>query len=396
MPADQRRCALYRLAGRRILDAGCGVGPAARAAAAPLPGARYTGLEFSDYLCRRYGWRQGTIQTLPPRERFDLVICYDVLQYLSAAAARAAIAKLGEVCRGALYFGALTSGDWRDNCDAARTDRIPGLRSGSWYRRELSRAFRPLGCGMWLRRGLPVTLWDLDRPPMSKLLLMLLKFAKFGPVLKSAGLHAVVGGCLRPAVRLALCAGLCAAAARARDGALRGGTPPGNERWVADIHPFCGRLDRTQGSATDGASRRQHIAFAGPFAGTLAAAAEFMAFALRTHSMLLLALAYAGFFLNLFNLIPITPFRWRAHRRHPLSEGLVRRRTDTGGGLHAESEPDVSDDPAVAGADDLRLAARGVARGSRRPTIRATTKYRWTRACAMPATICCCSGSCVS
>jgi Zn-dependent protease len=50
-----------------------------------------------------------------------------------------------------------------------------------------------------------------------------------------------------------------------------------------------------------------HIAFAGPFAGTLAAAVV-LAFALREHSTLLLALAYAGFFLNLFNLIPISPF----------------------------------------------------------------------------------------
>jgi len=44
----------------------------------------------------------------------------------------------------------------------SRTDRIPGLRPASWYRRELNRHFRALGCGMWLRRDAPVTLWDLD------------------------------------------------------------------------------------------------------------------------------------------------------------------------------------------------------------------------------------------
>jgi len=147
---------------RRILDAGCGVGLLRAPLLRRLPGARYVGLEVSEYLCRRYGWRQGTLQTLPMRERYELVICYDVMQYLSGADARKAIAKLAQVCRGALYFGALTRGDWEHNCDQLRTDRIPGLRTAAWYRRELSRSFTPLGCGMWLRRGTPVTCWDLD------------------------------------------------------------------------------------------------------------------------------------------------------------------------------------------------------------------------------------------
>jgi 2-polyprenyl-3-methyl-5-hydroxy-6-metoxy-1,4-benzoquinol methylase len=147
---------------RRILDAGCGVGLLRAPLLRRLRRAQYVGLETSAYLCRRYGWRQGTLQTLRSRERFDLVICYDVLQYLKAAEARQAIANLARVCRGALYFGALTSGDWRNNCDQSRTDHIPGLRAASWYRRELGRHFRPLGCGMWLRRAAPVTLWDLD------------------------------------------------------------------------------------------------------------------------------------------------------------------------------------------------------------------------------------------
>jgi 2-polyprenyl-3-methyl-5-hydroxy-6-metoxy-1,4-benzoquinol methylase len=148
---------------KRILDAGCGVGLMRAPLLRALPGARYVGLETSPYLCRRYGWRQGTIQSLDARESFELVICYDVMQYLTTAQARRALAKLGKVCRGVLYFGALTTGDWRHNCDQARTDRTEGIRPASWYRRELSAAFRPLGCGLWMRRGAPLTLWDLDR-----------------------------------------------------------------------------------------------------------------------------------------------------------------------------------------------------------------------------------------
>jgi 2-polyprenyl-3-methyl-5-hydroxy-6-metoxy-1,4-benzoquinol methylase len=145
-----------------ILDAGCGVGLLRAPLLQAHKRASYTGLEFSDYLCRRYGWRQGSIQTFRTRQRFDLVICYDVLQYLSAPQARRAIANLAKLCRGALYFGALTREDWRDNCDQERTHRIPGLRTGSWYRRELASAFRPLGCGIWIKRDLPLTLWNLD------------------------------------------------------------------------------------------------------------------------------------------------------------------------------------------------------------------------------------------
>lgn len=50
-----------------------------------------------------------------------------------------------------------------------------------------------------------------------------------------------------------------------------------------------------------------HIAFAGPFVGTIAATLVLW-LAGSTDSRLLLAIAYAGFFINLFNLVPITPF----------------------------------------------------------------------------------------
>jgi SAM-dependent methyltransferase len=147
---------------RHILDVGCGIGLLRAPLLRAFPRAQYVGLEHSEYLCQRYGWRQGSVATLRTRERFDLVICYDVLQYLPAAQARRAIANLARTCRGALYFGALTSEDWRHNCDQSRTDRIEGLRPGAWYRRELARWFRPVGCGVWLQRKLNMTLWTLD------------------------------------------------------------------------------------------------------------------------------------------------------------------------------------------------------------------------------------------
>ncbi|HET7788207.1 MAG TPA: class I SAM-dependent methyltransferase [Myxococcales bacterium] len=148
---------------RRILDLGCGVGALRRPLLREFRGATYLGLETSPYLCKRFGWRRGTVQDVHVRGRFDLVICDDVLQYLDGRDARRAIANLRRVCRGALYFGALTREDWERNCDRSATHRTPWLRSGGWYRRELGRGFVPVGMGIWLHRRTPVSLWDLER-----------------------------------------------------------------------------------------------------------------------------------------------------------------------------------------------------------------------------------------
>jgi 2-polyprenyl-3-methyl-5-hydroxy-6-metoxy-1,4-benzoquinol methylase len=145
-----------------ILDAGCGVGSMRTPLLRSFKRAEYTGVEVSDYLCQRYGWHRSSVEAFRSRRRFDLVICYDVLQYLSESEARRAIANLARLCRGAMYFGALTSEDWLENCDRTRTDQVDGLRTGGWYRRELSRTFRPLGCGMWIKQDLPLTVWNLD------------------------------------------------------------------------------------------------------------------------------------------------------------------------------------------------------------------------------------------
>lgn len=55
------------------------------------------------------------------------------------------------------------------------------------------------------------------------------------------------------------------------------------------------------------AETEAYVGFAGPFVGTLAAMACYYA-ARHFDSRLLLALAYAGLFINLFNLIPLSPF----------------------------------------------------------------------------------------
>ncbi len=147
---------------RRILEAGCGTGMLRAALRRLLPSAHYVALEASEYLCERYGWQHGRIEAYRARLPFDLVICYDVLQYLDKRAAQRALENFGRLCRGVLYFSALTGLDLERNCDPLRTDADVHLRSAQWYRVRLKRRFREAGLGFWLRRGAPLTLWELE------------------------------------------------------------------------------------------------------------------------------------------------------------------------------------------------------------------------------------------
>jgi SAM-dependent methyltransferase len=146
---------------RHILDAGCGIGLLRAPLRKAFPRAQYTGLEYSEYLCERFGWTRGSLATFAA-DPYDLVVCYDVLQYLDDRTAARALANLARLTRGVLYLSALTQRDWRENCDRTRTDSAVHLRPAAWYWSRLRRHFKPLGLGFWLRRGAPLTPWELE------------------------------------------------------------------------------------------------------------------------------------------------------------------------------------------------------------------------------------------
>ncbi|MDH3377498.1 MAG: class I SAM-dependent methyltransferase [Gammaproteobacteria bacterium] len=147
---------------KTVLDLGCGVGHWQSAIGRSFPGAQYTGVEYSEYLCDRYGWELGSVATFDAKHRFDFVICYDVLQYLDDRQAERAIENLCRLCRGVLYFGVLTKQDWQENCDQQRTDGDVYLRKGKWYRRRLRPEFQNLGGGLFLHEKSPVVVYDME------------------------------------------------------------------------------------------------------------------------------------------------------------------------------------------------------------------------------------------
>ena len=147
---------------RSILDAGCGVGllraPLRRRCRVPPT----RGSKSASTCASAMAGSRAASRISRARRSIDVVICYDVLQYLKAAETQRALANLARVCRGLLYFGVLTREDWEENCDQTRTDPAVCLRGGAWYRRELTKNFRHLGAGFWLRRDCPVTVWEMD------------------------------------------------------------------------------------------------------------------------------------------------------------------------------------------------------------------------------------------
>jgi len=149
---------------KRILDAGCGLGLMRKPLLGALPGASYLGVEVSEHLCARYGWKQGSLPDFTAPGQFDLIVCYDVLQYLNDRDAAGAIANLARLSRGAFYFHAPTSEDWRRNADRSCSDGDIRLRPAAWYRTRLARYFRYAGFGVHVRRGIPFVQWELEKP----------------------------------------------------------------------------------------------------------------------------------------------------------------------------------------------------------------------------------------
>ena len=149
---------------RRVLDMGCGLGWFKRPILRAYPKARYTGVEFSEYLCERYGWDQGSVVDYRGRGSYDLVLCCDVVQYLDRRQAAKAINNLARLCSGALYFHVPTRRDWQLTIDPSGTDLNVHVRSGAWYKKQLRKHFVHVGQGVHVRRGVVPVQWELEEP----------------------------------------------------------------------------------------------------------------------------------------------------------------------------------------------------------------------------------------
>jgi SAM-dependent methyltransferase len=148
---------------RRVLDVGCGIGLWRDLIARHYPHAQYHGVEYSEYLCARFGWEQGSVVDYRAKAPFDVVICQGVLPYLSAADLKVATRNLGRLCCGALYVEAVTKEDWeQDIVDETLTDPRLFKHPAALYRRGLADGFTELGGGVWLSRQAELPVFALE------------------------------------------------------------------------------------------------------------------------------------------------------------------------------------------------------------------------------------------
>lgn len=141
---------------------------------------------------------------------------------------------------------------------------------------------------------------------MFKLLFVLLNAAKLGPLLKTGGTMLVSVGAYALVLGWRYAVGFVLLIFCHEMGHFLAARRRGLNVGAPTFIPFVGAWIELKELPHD-VETEAYVGIAGPVVGTLAALACFLAAVLRD-STLLLALAYAGFMLNLFNLLPLSPF----------------------------------------------------------------------------------------
>src|SRR5262245_41709479 len=57
---------------KTVFDLGCGLGLWQAPIRRHFPRARYQGVEYSEYLCRKFGWKQGSVASFRAKRPADL------------------------------------------------------------------------------------------------------------------------------------------------------------------------------------------------------------------------------------------------------------------------------------------------------------------------------------
>lgn len=174
-PAEiQRRAALavaiaeYILgrAIRSVLDVGCGEALWRAPLRRLRPGIRYHGVDPSEYAVRRFGRARnirrgaiGELTALPLRPPYDLIVCVDVLHYLTAPELERGLRQVHALLGGVAYLPAFTTEDELEGDVRTLVRHTP-----AWYRQRFRAAgLVPVGLDCYVPRALTPVLSALER-----------------------------------------------------------------------------------------------------------------------------------------------------------------------------------------------------------------------------------------
>lgn len=103
---------------RSVLDVGCGEGAWRAHFLTERPQAVYVGVDSSEYVVRRFGRSRGiragsfgTLGTLGLSDRFDVIVCCDLLQYVPAEELNPGLQGVATLLGGVAYLEAFTTLD---------------------------------------------------------------------------------------------------------------------------------------------------------------------------------------------------------------------------------------------------------------------------------------------
>jgi SAM-dependent methyltransferase len=127
---------------RSVLDVGCGEGVWRAPLKKLRPDIEYLGLDTSEYVIARYGRKRnlrlgsfGQLGELRFDQRFDLIVCSDMLHYVRSAEIVRGLRGIAELLEGIAFLELFTA---RDKMTGDHQGYIP--RSPKWYLYTFSKA----------------------------------------------------------------------------------------------------------------------------------------------------------------------------------------------------------------------------------------------------------------
>ncbi len=154
---------------RTVLDIGCGEGQWRAVLRRMRPGLRWTGLDPSDYVARRFGRRRNIRQAgfadLPElglRGKFDLIVCSNVIHYVPTPDLQRGLQTIAEHLGGVAWLEVHTSDD-----PVTGDVEEMHLRSERQYRRLFKRAgLAAVGMHCWVPQDWVEEQWvrRMERP----------------------------------------------------------------------------------------------------------------------------------------------------------------------------------------------------------------------------------------